>query len=80
MSEIEVKVPRFDPAMKTVVLCRWMVQEGETVKSGKPMVELEGEKTMFKIKAPRNCVIVKLLYGEGTEIKVGETIAIIRET
>jgi pyruvate/2-oxoglutarate dehydrogenase complex dihydrolipoamide acyltransferase (E2) component len=80
LSEIEVKVPRFDPAMKTVFLCRWMAQEGDAVKSGEPMVELEGEKTMFKVKAPQSGVIVKLLCEEGTEIGVGETIAIIGQS
>ncbi|MBS7655721.1 2-oxo acid dehydrogenase subunit E2 [Candidatus Bathyarchaeota archaeon] len=75
----QVIIPRFDPAMKTGRIIKWLKNEGEAVNKGEPIVVVEGEKTVFEVEAPEKGFLRKIFYPTGSEIEVLKPIALIGE-
>jgi pyruvate/2-oxoglutarate dehydrogenase complex dihydrolipoamide acyltransferase (E2) component len=55
-----------------VKLVRWLKQEGDRVKRGEPVVELETEKVNYELDSPIDGVVVKILARETEEVPVGD--------
>lgn len=73
-----IMMPRFDPVMQSGKIVQWVKKEGEEVKKGETIVIVEGEKTTFEIESPVSGVLAKIIYPEGSEVKVSDVIAEIR--
>ena len=73
----DVHVPRFDPSMEIAKIVAWKKKVGEKVEKDEIIALLEGEKTVFELKAPDSGVLAEIIYPEGSTVKVGEKIAII---
>jgi pyruvate dehydrogenase E2 component (dihydrolipoamide acetyltransferase) len=58
---------------------RWLVQEGDTVRADQPLVEVETDKAVVEIPAPRAGTILRLAVGEGNKIRVGTVLVVIGE-
>ncbi len=77
---IEIKMPALSPTMEEGTLAKWLVKEGDVVKSGDLMAEIETDKATMEFEAVDEGTIVKILVAEGTDnVKVGTVIAIIAE-
>ena len=77
---IELKMPALSPTMEEGTLAKWLVKEGDTVKSGDILAEIETDKATMEFEAVDEGVIGKILVAEGTEgVKVGTVIAVIGE-
>ncbi|BCI70595.1 pyruvate dehydrogenase complex dihydrolipoamide acetyltransferase [Sphingomonas sp. S17] len=77
---IEIKMPALSPTMEEGTLAKWLVKEGDTVKSGDIMAEIETDKATMEFEAVDEGVIAKILVSEGTDnVKVGTVIAILAE-
>jgi pyruvate dehydrogenase E2 component (dihydrolipoamide acetyltransferase) len=77
---IEIKMPALSPTMEEGTLAKWLVKEGDTVKSGDLMAEIETDKATMEFEAVDEGVIGKILIAEGTDgVKVGTTIAVLLE-
>ncbi|WP_033921136.1 pyruvate dehydrogenase complex dihydrolipoamide acetyltransferase [Sphingomonas sp. 37zxx] len=77
---IELKMPALSPTMEEGTLAKWLVKEGDSVKSGDLMAEIETDKATMEFEAVDEGVIAKILVAEGTDgVKVGTVIAIIAE-
>jgi len=75
---IELKMPALSPTMEEGTLAKWLVKEGDSVKSGDLMAEIETDKATMEFEAVDEGVITKILVAEGTDgVKVGTVIAII---
>ena len=75
---IELKMPALSPTMEEGTLAKWLVKEGDTVKSGDILAEIETDKATMEFEAVDEGVIGKILVAEGTEgVKVGTVIAVI---
>jgi pyruvate dehydrogenase E1 component beta subunit len=76
----EILMPALSPTMEEGTLAKWLVKEGDTVKSGDIMAEIETDKATMEFEAVDEGVIGKILIEEGTEgVKVNTTIAILVE-
>lgn len=76
---IELKMPALSPTMEEGTLARWLVKEGDTVKSGDLMAEIETDKATMEFEAVDEGVITQILVAEGTDgVKVGAVIAMIQ--
>ena len=51
---------------------RWLKREGEPVKSGEAIVELETEKVSYELESPAAGVLLKIIAGETAEVPVGD--------
>ncbi|HET9638143.1 MAG TPA: pyruvate dehydrogenase complex E1 component subunit beta [Allosphingosinicella sp.] len=75
---IELKMPALSPTMEEGTLAKWLVKEGDEVKSGDILAEIETDKATMEFEAVDEGTIAKILVAEGTdEVKVGTVIALI---
>jgi len=70
-----LKVPKTGglPTTKVNVI-RWLKQEGESVKRGEAIVELETEKVNYELESPAEGILLKILTKEGAAVPVGDAI------
>ena len=75
---IELKMPALSPTMEEGTLAKWLVKEGDTVKSGDLLAEIETDKATMEYEAIDDGTITQILVAEGTDnVKVGTVIATI---
>ena len=75
---IELKMPALSPTMEEGTLAKWLVKEGDTVKSGDLLAEIETDKATMEFEAVDEGTIAKILVAEGTDnVKVGTVIAML---
>jgi pyruvate dehydrogenase E1 component beta subunit len=73
---IEIKMPALSPTMEEGTLAKWLVKEGDTVRSGDIMAEIETDKATMEFEAVDEGTIAQILVAEGTDnVKVGTVIA-----
>ncbi|MEO6359152.1 MAG: pyruvate dehydrogenase complex dihydrolipoamide acetyltransferase [Sphingomicrobium sp.] len=75
---MELKMPALSPTMEEGTLAKWLVKEGDEVKSGDILAEIETDKATMEFEAVDEGTIAKILIAEGTDgVKVGTPIAIL---
>jgi len=75
---IELKMPALSPTMEEGTLAKWLVKEGDEVKSGDILAEIETDKATMEFEAVDEGKIAQILVPEGTDgVKVGAPIAIM---
>src|SRR5690606_25625552 len=75
---IELKMPALSPTMEEGTLAKWLVKEGDEVKSGDILAEIETDKATMEFEAVDEGTIAKIVVPEGSdEVKVGTVIALI---
>ena len=74
----EIKMPALSPTMESGTLSRWLVAEGDQVRSGDIIAEIETDKTTMEVETIEDGIIRKLLVPEGAEnVQVNAAIAIL---
>lgn len=77
---IKVTMPALSPTMTEGNLVRWLKKEGDSVKPGQVLAEIETDKATMEVEAVDEGIIGKILIPEGTEsVQVRTPIAIILE-
>lgn len=77
---IEILMPALSPTMEEGTLAKWLVAEGDTVKSGQIIAEIETDKATMEFEAVDEGRIGKLLVAAGTAgVKVNAPIAVLVE-
>jgi len=75
-----ILMPALSPTMEEGKLARWLVKEGDTVKSGDILAEIETDKATMEFEAVDEGRIGKILVPEGSEgVKVNAPIAVLLE-
>lgn len=75
---IEILMPALSPTMTEGNLTKWLVKEGQEVKAGDVIAEIETDKATMEVEAVDEGFIKKLLYKEGdNNIPVNNPIALI---
>ncbi len=71
-----ILMPALSPTMEEGKLSKWLVKEGDTVKPGDVLAEIETDKATMEVESVDSGTVVKILVAEGTEgVKVNEPIA-----
>jgi len=74
----EILMPALSPTMEEGKLAKWLVKEGDTVKSGTILAEIETDKATMEFEAVDEGKIGKILVPEGSEgVKVNAPIAVL---
>ena len=77
---IDILMPALSPTMEEGTLAKWLVKEGDVVKSGQILAEIETDKATMEFEAVDEGTIGKLLVAEGTAgVKVNTAIAVLLE-
>jgi len=75
---IEIRMPALSPTMEEGTVAKWLVKEGEAVKSGDILAEIETDKATMEFEAVDEGTVQKIIVPEGSEgVKVGTVIALI---
>ncbi|HAN17903.1 MAG: hypothetical protein A2X13_10685 [Bacteroidetes bacterium GWC2_33_15] len=77
MAKIEIILPAMGEGIIEATITKWLVKEGQHVDEDQSIVEIATDKVDSEIPAPQPGVIQKILTGEGTVPKIGDTIAIL---
>src|SRR3954447_17769921 len=70
----EVILPRLGQGMESGTIVRWLKSEGEPVKKGEPLFELDTDKVTQEVEAEAAGFLLKIAVAEG-EVPVGQTVA-----
>ncbi|MCB4862744.1 pyruvate dehydrogenase complex dihydrolipoamide acetyltransferase [Sphingobium sp. PNB] len=77
---IELKMPALSPTMEKGTLAKWLVAEGDLVKAGDLLAEIETDKATMEFEAVDEGRITNLVVPEGTaDVAVGTVIAVMAE-
>lgn len=76
---LEFKLPDLGEGLTEGEIVKWLVKIGEQVKEGEPFVQVETDKALVEIPAPRTGVVLALLAQEGERVQVGKVIAVFGE-
>ncbi|MEG4642923.1 pyruvate dehydrogenase E1 component beta subunit [Paracoccus pantotrophus] len=76
----EILMPALSPTMEEGTLAKWLVKEGDSVKSGDIIAEIETDKATMEFEAVDEGILGRLLIAEGTQgVKVNTPIAVLVE-
>lgn len=75
----EVRMPQLGLTMEEGTVGKWLVKEGDSVKSGDSLAEIETDKITTELESEFEGVVLKLIAAEGEDIKVQGLLAYIGE-
>jgi pyruvate dehydrogenase E2 component (dihydrolipoamide acetyltransferase) len=74
----EILMPALSPTMEEGKLAKWLIKEGQAVKAGDVIAEIETDKATMEVEAVDEGKVGQLLVAEGTEgVKVNTPIAVL---
>ncbi len=77
---ITITMPALSPTMTEGTLAKWLLKEGDAVRSGDMLAEIETDKATMEVEAVDEGVLARILVAEGTEgVPVNAPIAILLE-
>jgi len=75
---LELKMPALTPTMEKGTLAKWLVREGDTVKAGDLIAEIETDKATMEFESADEGRVFSLVVPEGTDnVAVGTVIAVL---
>src|SRR6185295_19241616 len=75
---INILMPALSPTMEKGNLAKWLKKEGETVKHGDVIAEIETDKATMEVEAVDEGVLAKIVVPEGTaDVPVNQLIAVL---
>jgi 2-oxoglutarate dehydrogenase E2 component (dihydrolipoamide succinyltransferase) len=75
----EIKIPELAESIMEGTIAEWLVNKGDKVEKGDPVVELETDKVNVEVHSEYTGVIVEILSEEGDDVEVGDIIAKLDE-
>lgn len=76
---VEIRVPTLGESIVEATVASWLKKEGDPVKQGDALVELETDKVNQEISAERDGILQKIVKQVGEEVAIGEVLGIIGE-
>src|SRR3954465_4054683 len=73
----EITMPQLSDTMTEGTVVKWLKKEGDRVKEGEIIAEVETDKATMEWESTDNGVLAKIVAKEGDKVKVGGAIAIL---
>ena len=77
---VEIRVPILGESIVDAVIAAWLKNEGDEVKQGEALVELETDKVNVEVSAEHSGVLQKIIKQTGDVVTVGEVLGIVVES
>jgi len=74
---IRVQMPMLGLTMTEGSITKWLKREGDFVRKGEPLFEVETDKALAEVEAPAEGVLLKIIARESRPIEVGAVVAIL---
>jgi pyruvate dehydrogenase E2 component (dihydrolipoyllysine-residue acetyltransferase) len=75
----DVTMPKLSDSMEVGKIIAWHVAEGDAVKTGDVLADIESDKAQMELEAFHDGAVLKIAHADGDEVPVGEVIAFIGE-
>ena len=75
----EVTMPKLSDSMEDGKIIEWKVKEGDAVREGDVLAEIESDKAVLELECFHDGVVAQIKHGNGGEVRVGDVIAIITD-
>ena len=75
--KVEITMPDLSTTGTTVKVINWLVETGQAVKRGQPLLEVETDKAMMEVESFMPGVVSDILAQPGEDVEVGQVIALI---
>ncbi len=72
-----ILMPKLGLTMEVGTVIAWRKREGETVRAGEVLCEVETDKITTDVESPQNGTVLKILVPEGSEVKVQTVLAVV---
>jgi 2-oxoglutarate dehydrogenase E2 component (dihydrolipoamide succinyltransferase) len=76
---IEIRVPPLGESIVDATIATWLKHEGDPVKRGEALVELETDKVNVEVNAEQDGVLQKIVKQEGDTVAVGDVLGVVGE-
>lgn len=76
--EKAIIMPKLSAKMEKGVLTAWVKNEGDAVKKGDILFEVETDKVVSEVESLENGILARTCFDEGDEVSVGAVVAIIK--
>ena len=73
----EVIIPTLGEVVQEVMIAQWLKAEGDLVKQGEALLEVESEKVTVEIESPTAGTLGKILFPKGAKVPVTHIVAIV---
>src|SRR5258708_31831173 len=77
---VNIDVPELGESVVEATVGRWLKNEGDHVKVGEAVVELETDKVNLEVGAEKEGVLAKITRQKGEDVKIGDVLGGIDET
>ena len=74
-----IVVPALGESVVEATVARWLKQEGEPVKAGEAVVELETDKVDLEVPADKDGILAKIARQAGEDVQIGDVLGTIEE-
>ena len=71
---MDIIVPELGESVVEATVARWLKKEGEPVRAGEAVVELETDKVDLEVSATQSGVLTQILHPEGADVQVGQVL------
>lgn len=75
----EIKIPELAESITEGTIAEWLVQKGDKIEKGDPVVELETDKVNVEVNSDHAGVLTEIISEEGDDVEVGDIIAKVDE-
>ena len=75
----KILVPALGESVVEATVARWLKQEGDAVKAGEAVVELETDKVDLEVPAEKDGVLSKIARQAGDDVQIGDLLGTIEE-
>jgi pyruvate/2-oxoglutarate dehydrogenase complex dihydrolipoamide acyltransferase (E2) component len=72
-----IKMPDLGTTVEQITVLKWLKKEGEAVKRGDPLCEIQTDKAVTELESVAQGVLLKQIVAENTDVAVGDVIAYI---
>ena len=69
---INIVVPEVGESIVDARVAKWLKKEGDSVRAGEALVELETDKVDVEVAAPKAGVLQRIAHGDGADVKIGD--------
>ncbi|WP_267256923.1 2-oxoglutarate dehydrogenase complex dihydrolipoyllysine-residue succinyltransferase [Coxiella endosymbiont of Ornithodoros maritimus] len=76
---IEIKVPTLPESVSDATVAKWYKKEGDSISRDENLVDLETDKVMLEVPAPKDGVVEKIVVKEGEVVKADQILALLKE-
>ncbi|WP_040953671.1 biotin/lipoyl-containing protein, partial [Coxiella burnetii] len=76
---IEIKVPTLPESVSDATVAKWYKKEGDSISRDENLVDLETDKVMLEVPAPKDGVVEKIVAKEGEVVKADQILALLKE-